>query len=163
MTAKPPPSEARLAARAVAIHEEIPAVERKLLLDALGLLDATGTGFAEPFNLFGKATTHAEAKGMSNRKVVRQDARVGRERWAAAIPEGLRNYNPGESEKKALRNPPKPRAIPVARPESCGSLAGRSRHQKRGEKLCDACRIFYNQYQAEARKRRDAARKGQAA
>lgn len=35
---------------------------------------------------------------------------------------------------------------------TCGSLSGHTRHRRRGEEICDACRRAYNDYMREYQK-----------
>lgn len=194
----PAVSEARLAARAVALqthqhstpeHENliisrqqvvdlflpdavradfhepgcIHCVEARELLDMLGLLDEDGAlvepEFASTAKMRSDTAIHTPNlnNGPGARRAAANEAYAGRDRWAENIPEGLRSYDPAAIE-AALRKTPKTRRVPDARPDRCGTLGGRSRHQKRGEKLCEPCRIAYNQYQSDARKKRMAAR-----
>lgn len=155
-----------MAARAVALQEHIPAAVRRTILAELGLLDEATGELIEPDWISKTAPTAdvSRMNGPTNRRhVMGDETRIGRDRWKAAVPEGLRNYDPREHEQKALRNPPKSRPLRSADSVEHGSLSGRSFHTKRGEPLCDPCRAFYNNYQAEGRKKRSTARKGQAA
>ena len=141
--------------------------EAKEMLDMVGLLAEDGTFKEPPAEKSAKQKIReatGRMEGMNNRKTLPNDPRAGRDRWAANIPEGLRNYDPVAAEKELRKLPksPTPRRIPDADPTACGTLRGRSRHVKRGEKLCEPCRIVYNEYQADCRAKRQAAKKAAA-
>jgi hypothetical protein len=137
-----PPSESRLAARAVALHAGGSPAEQKELLAMLGLLSDDGQlqelpAFVIPaYNIDGSVETRPDPVCYKQPPWDR-----------SSVPPGLRNLAPPVK----APAPPRPRPKRVAVVSGCGeqrgTVNGRNRHRREGSPVCDDCRQAWNEYQ----------------
>jgi hypothetical protein len=137
-TEKPLP-ESRLAARAVALYEEIPLAERKELLDMLGLLDDDGQLIELPVLMVTSPRPLAESNEV---KLVNREVPWDR----STVPPGLRDLPPPALESKSRQRAKVQRSDCG---DKRGTLTGRRRHQANGTPVCKECAEAYATWQRE--------------